>query len=455
MTESTGTGVHAENQALGRTALELARSQGYTSDAFRRLLEERYPTLLDASRDDLYQHGQLVQLVRQLTPAAPDAHAPAAANQGSAPLTLDELVRRIAAEPPAYVLAVLAHVCRSLGEGRGQLTPAALVATLERAGAPLQELRGISAVEQATAGVELFHVMAALGRAAPDEDADADDLRRWGAMARHALRRHLGARGGCPHDLQASLFGRIPRYRGLVPEDGWPLLGGHLALWALDVANALMRDRSRVLFGLALVCQAARGDTDALSRGTPARSWDAEDLELSALAAYKPARELSQVVDPRLRPALRTEAARVGRPPEVVLEAEAMTAAVLALGSLVPLTMESPRGLPQAHGTWRRRLRRELERQLVPRRASPTVELAETLPDAAAERAFRRLEDRSELAGYLRRLSPMERQVIRLEFEDRLRREEIAQRLGASAVAVGLRRHRALAKLRDLALAAK
>jgi DNA-binding CsgD family transcriptional regulator len=390
--------------------------------------------------------------------------------------SLEELVQCIAAAPPTYALRRLAQLYRSIAAAGPLPSPGELVALWEQLGHPLPTVRNLVPMDFAVVGVELARAQAGIGRIAPPEGGTDFEFRAWGTMARRALRRHLESRGGRHYDLQQVLLGhRPPPYRGVVPA-GAELLAISVmpALWAFDVAGALARDPRMVSFALFAVSVAGRRQQEALDRGSLGQRWDLESLQVAVLDAYGPSRDFSALKSPRLDEALEREAQMSNTRLDEALEREDQTtrppvspATVLseecrAAGYIGLATLLGPMGqLPSNFGgfrplreDWRRRLRRKVEHDLVTRTRADVgaVELPEALPDPAGSDPLRQVEAREDLRAWIReaKLSPMERQVLQLEFEKDLTTAEMARQLGRSEAAVRLRRHRALAKLRPL-----
>lgn len=76
----------------------------------------------------------------------------------------------------------------------------------------------------------------------------------------------------------------------------------------------------------------------------------------------------------------------------------------------------------------------------------------DTVPDRAAPDAVEAVGDRMDVLALLQRLAPRQRAVLVLRYYEDLSEREIAALLGCSTGTVRSQAHRALAKLRDLAL---
>jgi RNA polymerase sigma factor (sigma-70 family) len=229
------------------------------------------------------------------------------------------------------------------------------------------------------------------------------------------------------------------------------------ALWAFDVAGALTRDPRMVSFALFAFSVAGGRQLEALDRGSLGQRWDLESLQVAMLDAYGPSRDFSVQINPPLREALEREAQTAGVDHTTLLQRECLVAAFLALLAQLGPLGELPGdfgGFQPLRDDWLRRLRREVEHDLVTRRKADVgaVELPEALPDSAGSGPLRRVEAREDLRAWIReaKLSPLERQVLQLEFEKDLNTAEAARQLGRSEGAVRVHRSGALKKLRAL-----
>lgn len=373
--------------------------------------------------------------------------------------SLGDLVQRIAAAPPTYALRRLAQLYRSIAAAGPPPAPGELVALCEQLGHPLPAVRHLVPMDFAVVGIELARAQAGIGRIAPPEGGTDPEFRAWGTMARRALRRHLESRGGRHYDLQRVLLGHRPSpYRGVVPV-GAELLAISVvpALWAFDVAGALARDQRMVSFALFAVSVAGGRQQEALDRGSLGQRWDLESLQVAVLDAYGPSRDFSVQINPRLREALAREAQTADVDHTTLLKTECLVAAFLALLAQLGPLGELPGdfgGFQPLREDWLRLLRREVEHDLVTRRKADVgaVELPEPLPDPAGSDPLRQVEAREDLRAWIReaKLSPLQRQVLQLEFEKDLEPAEVARQLGRSEAAVRVHRSGALKKLRAL-----
>ena len=152
------------------------------------------------------------------------------------------------------------------------------------------------------------------------------------------------------------------------------------------------------------------------------RTWSVRvprDLQELALKVDRAVAQLS--VDLHRQPSVQEIARAVESPQEDVLEA------LEASGAYRATSLESPRGADDEAG--------------------------DTLGDTMGtdERGFALAEDRATLAQLLRAVTPREREVLRLRFEEDLTQAEIGERIGVSQMQVSRIIRQSLARLRTVA----
>src|SRR3954463_14288587 len=152
------------------------------------------------------------------------------------------------------------------------------------------------------------------------------------------------------------------------------------------------------------------------------RTWSVRvprDLQELALKVDRAVAQLA--LDLRRSPSVAEIAASVESTPEEVLEA------LEASGAYRATSLESPRGSDDEAG--------------------------DTLGDTVGteEHGFARAEERATLAQLLRAVTPREREVLRLRFEEDLTQAEIGDRIGVSQMQVSRIIRQSLARLRSVA----
>jgi RNA polymerase sigma-B factor len=152
------------------------------------------------------------------------------------------------------------------------------------------------------------------------------------------------------------------------------------------------------------------------------RTWSVRvprDLQELALKVDRAVAQLS--VDLHRQPSVQEIARAVEAPQEDVLEA------LEASGAYRATSLESPRGADDDAG--------------------------DTLGDTVGtdERGFALAEDRATLASLLRAVTPREREVLRLRFEEDLTQAEIGERIGVSQMQVSRIIRQSLGRLRTVA----